>query len=245
VAAGVAPVAAAPPAAVAAAAAARAWPFDANVERRVRVASWIVVACAVLTAVAVFLPAIQLEVHGHAVTRASLSLYKATTDRELARALFGKYRRSSGRRMGEAVTAMLVPRLGQNKAHLDDAQDAMSALDSLDDADIRHAGIGLEIGVWALVVLAAAMAALVFAELMREGGPRTRRLAVACALAVIVAALAVGARIGCGEAVWEANDEVGYDVVGLATGARVLAFAACGALVAIVAAVVLARRRPR
>jgi len=210
----------------------------------VRIASWLFVVCAAVTAISVFLPAIELEVHGHGVQRASLSLYKATTDRQLARALFGRYRRSSGRRLGEAVTSMLVPRMGSNKAHLDDAQDAMSTLDSLDDDDIRHAGIGLAVAVWALVGLALAMAMLVLGELMRETY-RVWRAGVACALAVVVAALAVGARIGCGEAVWEANDEVGYDLVGVATAAHLLAVAACGALVAIATAVVLARRKSR
>jgi hypothetical protein len=200
------------------------------------------VVCAAIAALGVFLPSIELEVHGVTVRRASLSLYRISRERELARALFGRYSRSEGRRVGEALTAALVPRLGANKAHLDDAQDAMQTLDELSDADVRHAGQAISAAVWALLALSIAMAGLVLVELLRDAY-RTRRAVYACLIAVVDAALAVGMHLGCREAVWQANDQIGRELLALAAGAYILPLAATSALAAIVTASVLARRR--
>ena len=206
-----------------------------------RVASWVFIACAAVALICVFLPSIELSVHGITTRRATLSLYKVSTDRDLARALFGRYSRSSGRRVGEALTSALVPRMGSNKAHLDDAQDAMSTLDEFSDADVKHAGWAITSAVWALIVLSIGMAALVLGELLRHEY-RTRRAIYAALIAVVVAALAIGSHLGCREAVWQANDEIGRDLMSLAAGAYLLPLAGLGALAAIITANVLARR---
>ena len=205
---------------------------------------WIFVACAVLAAVGAFVPSLELEVHGLTSRRASLSLYKAARDRELARALYGRYARSAGRVWGESATSALLPHLGRHKAHLDDAQDAMQTLDELDDADVRHAGQAIAAAVWTLLAACALMAALAFGELMR-GEPRARRLYAAGALAVLVAALGIAAHVGCREAVFEANDELGGRALALGYGAYLIPAAACAALGAITGAVVLLRRSRR
>jgi hypothetical protein len=207
----------------------------------VRIASWIFVACAVVVLVAVFVPSIAVEVHGFTPRKASLSLYKISTDRGIARALFGRYSHSQGRKVGEALTAALVPRMGSNKVHLDDAQDAMSTLDELSDEDVKHAGWAIMGAVWALILLSIVMAGLVIGELVRPE-VRTRRTIVAAVLSLVVAALGVGAHLGCGEAVFQANDEIGRDLLALAVGAYLLPVAAVVAFGAIVTANVLARR---
>lgn len=206
-----------------------------------RIASWIFIACAAIALVCVFLPSMQLSVHGITTHKATLSLYKISRDRDLARALFGRYSQSQGRRVGEALTSTLVPHMGSNKAHLDDAQDAMSTLDQFSDADVKHAGWAITAAVWALIVLSIVMAGLVLAELLRHEY-RTRRAVYAGLISLFVAALAVGAHVGCREAVWQANDEIGRDLLELAAGAYLLPVAGLGALAAIVTANVLARR---
>ena len=209
-----------------------------------RIASWLFVACAALAVVSVFLPSLQVEVHGFTGKRTSVSLYKAVHDRQLARALFGRYRRSAGRSWGEAATAVLVPRMGKHKVHLDDAQDAMETLDELDDDDVRHAGQALAVAVWTLLGACALMAMLVTAELVGTTS-RARRMWGAAALSVLVALLAIGALLGCREAAWQANDELGTHNVVLGIGAYLLPVMACGALVAITSAIVLQRRARR
>ena len=206
-----------------------------------RIASWIFVGCAVVLLIGVFVPSIAVEVRGVTVRRASLSLYKISTDRGIARALFGRYSHSEGRKVGEALTGALVPHLGRNKVHLDDAQDAMSTLDELSDEDVEHAGWAITAAVWALMVLSIAMAALVLGELLRPEY-RTRRTIVAALLSLVVAALAAGAYLGCKEAVWQANDEIGSNLLALAAGAYILPVAALVAFGSIVTANVLARR---
>ena len=209
-----------------------------------RIALWIFVTCAAIAAVSAFLPALELRVHGFAPRRTSLSLYTAARDRELARALYGRYARSAGRVWGEAATGALVPHLGRHKVHLDDAQDAMQTLDELDDADVRHAGMAIAGAVWTLLAACVVMAALGFGELM-GGELRPRRLYAAAALAVLAAALGVGALLGCREAAWQANDELGANALAAGGGIYLLPLAACVALGAISCAIVLARRARR
>ena len=208
-----------------------------------RIAAGLFIGCALIVLISVFLPALRPRaVHGFTIRRASVSLYKASTDRELARALFGKYTRSSSRRIGESVTNALVPRLGKNKAHLDDAQDAMQTLDQFDDDDVRHAGWALTAAVWFLILASLAMVVAFAAELSRKAF-RPRRALVVAIGALVVAILAVGAHLGCREAVWQANDEIGYETLELGLGAYLLAISGCAAFLAAGVTYVLARKR--
>jgi hypothetical protein len=213
----------------------------------VRIASWVFVVCALCAFVSAFLPCIELTVGGLTPRRGSLSLYKISTERELARALFGKYSHSHGRVMAEKLTNAIAPRLGSNKLHLDDAQDAMQTLDELNDDDVRNAGLAIMIGVWMLLVLSAVMGLLVLGELTRREF-RTRRALYAGLVSLVVAVITVGAHLGLREAVWQANDELGHDSFGLAVAGYLLPAAGVIALGAAIAANVLAwrgRRAPR
>jgi len=66
----------------------------------VRVASWAFVLAAVVGAVGVFLPSIELQLAGKAVSRRTqISLYTASRDRELVRKLVVAYHASSKRQL--------------------------------------------------------------------------------------------------------------------------------------------------
>jgi hypothetical protein len=207
----------------------------------VRIASWVFVVSALCAFLSAFLPCIDVTVGGLTPRRTSLSLYKITTERKLAGALFGKYSRSHGRVVAEKLTDALVPRMGSHKAHLDDAQDAMQTLDELSEDDVRNAGLAITIAVWTLLVLSAAMALLVLGELVRREY-RRRRTLYAGLISVVVGAIAVGAHLGVREAVWQANDELGSDSFGLAVAAYLLPAAGVIALGAAITANVLAWR---
>jgi hypothetical protein len=209
----------------------------------VRVAAWVFVLCTGLGAVAVFLPSVELQLHGAAVSkRAQLSLHTASTDRALVRRLLAGYRRSEHRRLGGALVREVTPRVtGRPRAALEDARDAMDTLDDVTDDDVRTAGTVFLVTLWTLIGLDAAMILLVFPPLMRGAFGRGR-MAVALVAALAAAALGVALHVACREAVWEANDEIGRTALVLAPGAYVLPLAALSGLVS---AVVLVARRSR
>ena len=207
-----------------------------------RVASWVLVLCAVLGCVGVFLPSIELQIQGSAVSKhTELSLYKIASDRQVARRLLTMYRGSSKRRLGARLLHDVAPRVGgRMRATLDDARDAMETLDGVSDDDARLAGIALVAALCALGGLEAILAALVFGELMRGSFRRSRHVAALIA-AVLVTAIAVALHLACREAVWQANDEVSHTVLSLGPGAYVLPAAAIAGF--FLAIVLVARRR--
>lgn len=207
-----------------------------------RVASWVFVVCTVLGAIAVFMPSIELRLGGSAVSkRTQLSLHAASTDRELVRRLLAAYHRAPSRRTGAQIVRAVAPRAsGRARAALDNTRDAMATLDEVSDDDVRTAGTVFTVALWTLLGLDAAMAGLVFVELMR-GGYRRGRLAAALVASALVAVIAVALHVACRQAVGEANDEVGRSALVLAAGAYVVPLAAIAGLAAATALVV--RRR--
>lgn len=207
-----------------------------------RVASWVFVLCAVLGSAGVFLPSIELQLRGSAVSRRTeLSLYRIAADRKTARHLLAMYRSSSKRQLGAKLLHTVSPRVGGRvRAALDDARDAMDTLDDVSDDDARLAGIVLIAALGALLGLEAIAAALVFGELMR-GSFRRGRHAAALIAAVLVTAIAVALHLACREIVWEANDEVSRTVLTLGPGAYVLPIAAIAGF--FLAIVLVAKRR--
>jgi hypothetical protein len=209
----------------------------------VRVAAWVFVLCTALGAVAVFLPSVELQLGGAAVSkRTQLSLHTASTDRALVRRLLTAYRHSERRRIGGAIVRKVTPRVGgRARAALDDARDAMDTLDDVTDDDVRTATTAFLITLWTLLGLNAVMLLLVFPPLMR-GTFRRGRMAAALVAALLVAAIAVALHVACREAIWEANDELGRTALVLAPGAYALPIAT---LAGLVSAIVLVARRSR
>lgn len=207
-----------------------------------RVASWLFVLCVALGAVGVFLPSVELRPGGAAVSRrVDVSLYKLASDRALARRLLATYRASEKRRLGAKILHGVAPRVaGRARAALDDARDAMAALDDVSDDDVRIAGIALVAALCALLGLDAIMAALVFGELMR-GSQRRGRQIVALVASLVVAVIGIALHLACREAVWQANDEVGRSALVLGPGAYVVPLAGVAAFA--LAVVLVARRR--
>jgi len=208
----------------------------------VRVASWVFVLCTALVAAGLFLPGLELELRGAAVSKhTQRSLYKLASDRELARRLLASYRGSSHRRVGAEIARTVTPRLhGRARAALDDTRDAMNTLDAVSDDDVRTAGVVLTVTLWILLGLEAVMAALVFGELMRGSFRRSRHIA-ALIVALPATAIAIALHVACREAVWQANDEVGRTVMTLGPGAHVVPAAGIAAL--FLAIVLVAKRR--
>lgn len=206
-----------------------------------RVASWVFVLAAVLGAVGVFLPGVELELAGKAVSRRTqLSLYTASRDRELVRKLVIAYHASSKRQLGGEVLRKVTPHVGGRVRHaLDDARDAMDTLDDTSDDEVRTAGAVFTATLAALLALDGVMILLIFPQLMR-GAYRRGVLVAALAASVLTAAIAVALHIACREAIWQANDEVGRTTLVLAAGAYVIPLAA---LLGLGAAIALLARR--
>lgn len=213
---------------------------------RVRLASWILIVAAAVTALGVFMPVIEAPLGGHVMTRReTLSLRAAAQNRKLVRELLAAYRGSHATKIGGAVLGQVVPHAGRAKEYLGDANDAMETLSGISDAEVRQAGTALVALTWIMIGMCGLAIALVFFDTVNGRAHRGRAIG-ALALLVVVAALAVAIRIGCGLVVFEANDEVGRSVTCLAYGATVMPVAACvGVASAIALLVVGGRSRPR
>jgi len=211
----------------------------------VRIAAWAFVLCTVLGLLGVFVPCVGAEGAGRLLgRRATLSLYQVEHDRAIVRRFFAAYAASSSRKLGEAITAALVPKLGAHAMHLDDAQSAMESLDQVQAGDV-DTGIHVFIAVfWGLLALQVIAIAIVFAGLMRESFGKGR-LAAALVVAVVIAAIAIALHVGLRQAVWEANDEVDVTAFGLSGGAYLLPAGAIGAVIAAVALLAVRARSTR
>jgi hypothetical protein len=208
-----------------------------------RLASWIFVVAAAVTALGVFLPV--LEVAGHVISkRETLSLHGAVHDRAMVRKLLGAYRKHEAMRH---VVGGITPHTGGRvKDYLEDAGDAMDTLSGVSDDDARDAGIALLVLTWVVIGLAAVMIALVFFDVV--GGVYHRgRIIGALVLAVVLGAIALALRIGCGMVVFEVNDEIGALAVRLGIATIVMPVAAMTAVACSIALLVLhvrSRRAP-
>lgn len=196
-----------------------------------RLASWGFVLCAVLIVAGVFAPCLDLRPGGTSLSRRTrVSLYRIASDRALARRLLAAYRGSSRREIGGKTVRAVAPWLaGRSRTAAEDVRDALDTLDDLSDDDVRWAGAAFTDALIALVALDAAMALIVFAALMREREGRGSRIAALVA-AALVALLALALHLVCREAVWQANDEVGFATLALGPGAYLLPLAAIAAL---------------
>jgi hypothetical protein len=209
----------------------------------VRIAAWILIVCTVLGVTGVFLPCAEVHVAGVAVSkRTEISLYAINRDRDLARALLTKYGKHRGR-LGQALAAAMLPHVrNHTREYADEAKSAMDSLDDVSDSDITMAGRLLTATIWAFLALQAIMAALVFADMMRSD-QRRRRVIVPLVLAIVVAAIAIAIHFGLREAVWEANDDIGYNTIAMGIGGYMIPIAALGGFGAAIALVVLERKR--
>ncbi len=204
-------------------------------------AAWLSIAFAVLSAIAVFLPGLEVEVGGVRLSRkTSLSLYKAAADRELARALLARYAHSAHREYGEKLADRLLEHGGSHakQLHVDDARDAMSTLDDVSDDDVKTAGRALVALTAVYLVLLAIPIGLLFGDTMRGSYSRRRAIAAVPLLAV-ASAVAIAVHVGWRAAVFEANDELGAQSFALGSGAWLMPLAAVAALAAAIALLVL------
>ena len=205
-----------------------------------RIAAWAFVACTVLGIVGVFVPVVELRVEGVAVIKkGALSLYQASNNSELVRRFISGYRKNSKKKYGAAILGALQPHArGKVKGNLDDVHDAMDTLDSVQDDDIVSGARVFKIGLWAFLSLHVIMGLVIFGSVM-NGVFRTRMLAIAGACSLLVTAISIGIYWACGEAVFEANDELGVDFVGTSIGALLIPIAAGLGLAAMTVLVVL------
>lgn len=211
----------------------------------VRVASWIFVACALTCAIGIFVPAIELRIGGHVLSkRTSLSLRQAAGDRDLVRKLLAASRGAQHTHAGNLVHKVAPHASGTLKDVLGDANDAMDTLSGISDDDAKTAGLVITIVVWAFFVACLAMALLVFLDVV--GGEYHRwRLVTALAIATVVAAIGIAIRYACTEVAFEANDELGRDAVGLGAATLVIPITAIGAFCAAITLLVLHVRAAR
>lgn len=211
-----------------------------------RIASWIFVVCTIASAVGVFLPAVELRVGGLAIDRrATLSLYQASNNRAFVRKVVVGYQHSSGQRVGGALISVLAPRAtGRLKGYVDDAHDAMDTIGGVSDDDAKTLGTILAITMWGFLLLHALMAGLVGSDVI-SGTYHRRRIIAALATSVVVTAIALAIHWICGEAVFEANDEIGRNAIGVGAAAFVIPIASVVGLVDVIAVLVLHIRSTR
>jgi hypothetical protein len=212
----------------------------------VRIAAWAFVVCTVLGVVGVFVPVVELRVEGVAVAKkGAISLYQASNNSELVRRFIAGYRKSSKMKYGAAILGALEPHAhGKVKGNLDDVHDAMETLDTVDDADLVSGARVFKIGLWVFLSLHVIMGLVIFTSVMENAFSR-RRLAIAAACSVLVTAISLGIYWACGEAVFEANDELGVPFVGTSVGTLLIPIAAVLGFVAMTALVVLRIRTRR
>ena len=208
-----------------------------------RLASWIFVVAAAVTALGVFLP--LLEVAGHVISkRETLSLHGAANNRALVRKLLGAYRRSEALQLQHVVGKVTPHTNGRVKDLFEDAGDAMDTLSGISDDDAVQAGRALWIVTWFVIGLATLMIALVFFDVV--GGVYHRgRIIGALVLAIVLAAIALSVRVGCGIVVFEVNDEIGAEAVRLGIATMVMPIAAITTLACSIALLILHVRSRR
>ena len=161
----------------------------------------------------------------------SVSLYELGTHRALATKLIAAYHKSRGRALGEALTGAVLKH--SKNEYVGDASDAMSTLDSVTDQDVKTLGTVFVATIWLYLLLQAVMGVLVLGSLVGDVY-RKRRLVAVVAMSAVSCAIAVGLRLVCGEAAFQANDEIGRTVLGVGPGATLMVVASALGLVAIV-----------
>ena len=189
------------------------------------------IVCAVVAALSVFMPVLDVPVAGHVMSkRETLSLHGAASNRRLIRKLLAAYRHNSAARIGGAMVGKVSPHAsGRAKDYLEDAGDAMDALSGISDEDAKQAGRALLALTWIVIGLCALMAALVFFDVV-TGVFHRGRIIGALVVAILVAAIAIAIRIGCGMVAFEANDELGAAAVELGVATIAMPAAAIGAV---------------
>jgi hypothetical protein len=198
---------------------------------------WIFVLSALASAAGIFLPSIHVPA-AH-TSRAAVSLYEVATHRALATRLIAAYHMSRGRALGEALTQAIVQH--SKNEYVGDANDALTSLDEVSDRDVKTLGIVFAGVIWAFLAVQAVTLLLVVGSLAGDVH-RKRRFVVVAALSALGAAIAIALLVVCREAVWQANDDVGYAVLGVGPGVYWMAAASALGLVAAVTRAVARHR---
>jgi len=211
----------------------------------VRIAAWLSIVFAVLSAIAVFLPGIELQVGGVTLgKRAKVSLYTAARDRDVVKTLIESYHALGGKQMGEKAADFVIAHAHKHatKAHVDDARDAMSSLDEVQSKDVQLAGralVAITLGYFVIVI---ALVLVMFGATDEDKFTRRRAIGGLVA-AVVLAAVALAVHVGWGMGVAEINDDLGGDSFVLGIGAYLMPAGAVAALGCAIAVLVLHAKR--
>lgn len=209
-----------------------------------RIAAWLSIVFAVCSAVAAFLPGIQLQLGGVSLgKRASISLVGAARDRDVARTLIERYHALGSKPAGEKAADFLLQHAAKHakKAHVDDARDAMSTLDDVNGKDVQLAGRALVALTWAVFALVVVLVVLMFGATDEEKFTRRRAIG-GLAAALVLAAVAIGVHLGWSMALAEANDELGAELFALGSGAYLMSGGAVAAFACAIVVVVMKLR---
>jgi len=195
---------------------------------------------------AMFMPAVQLEVGGAVVSRRTTeSVYQIQASEGFARSLLARYQASKRMHVGKRLASKIMPHAGKVlKGHLDDLTSAMSTLDDVSDDDVKTAAKVVAITLWTFLGLAFVGVALVFTDLV-SGRYHKGRMVITTIISVVLAAAGIAIPIGLGVAASELNDDLGFEVIHLAFAAYLIPIAAVGGFVAMVAALVARGRMIR
>jgi hypothetical protein len=212
----------------------------------VRIACWLFVVSAVLAALGMFMPAVQLEVGGAVLSRRTTeSVYQIQAGEGFARKLLARYQASKRMHVGKRIASKVMPHVGKTlKGHLDDITSAMSTLDDVSDDDVKTAAKAIAITLWTFLGLAIVGIVLVFTDLV-SGRYHKSRMVISMIISLLLAVAGVALTIVLAIAAAELDDDLGFDVVHLAVAAYVIPAAAVGSFVAMVAALVARSRMVR
>lgn len=210
-----------------------------------RVAAWVFLLCTLLAGIGLALPSLTVTSRATVLgPPPSLSLLQLGTSRATVRRLATAYRQSSVRDAASALVASMGGRLaGRAVTSVADARSAFADVDRLMTRDADGLSLAVVIAVWVVLGLHLAMGLLVLGVVV--GGRCSRRravLALVCALPA--AAAGVGAWVGARLALAEVRSAVGLDVLDVGAGAYLTMVGTLGALLAAVALLALAWRRP-
>lgn len=206
-----------------------------------RAAVWAYLVCAFICICGVFLPAGEMALGPKDLARhESVSLYGVANSQDTVRSTLAKYRNSKTKVVGAVVLGKVAPHLkGKVRSGASDVQDAMDALDSLKDEDVKKVGTITSAVMWTLLALQVLTAIILFGV---TAATSRLRLAGALVATALSAAIGVAILLILQRVVLEANQEVELEMFSLRVGAYLIPLTACAGLAAVIAVFVLHAR---
>lgn len=206
-----------------------------------RIAAWAFVVCTVVSTIAIFVPAIEIEIHvgGKKLGKTeAMSLWQLNTSRDKLARFVETFRankaRKAGAKIADKIGSKLSGKLGSTAREL---RDGLEGVDSVKNEDIKTLGIVLSIATYTLLALELLILGVMFGDTVK-GRFRKGRVIIALIAAFIAAGVTIALCIGLSIGADTGTSELGLSAVSLTTRAGTYLMP-IGASLALVAAIVL------